>query len=103
MPRLRMAVPTDLNVESVVVLADLRHGRVPVDPCDDGKGDDNPMDPHGDGNGVSVDPRGDGGGNRSSLCGFLGAALVPAFLAPRSGVPADPRGDCRICRVAGQV
>ena len=98
-----MAVPTDLNVESVVVRTDLRHGRVPVDPCDDGKGNGNPMDRHRDGNGVSVDPSGDGGGNRSSLCGFLGAALVPAFLAPRSGVPADPRGDCRICRVAGQV
>ena len=98
-----MAVPTDLNVESVVVLTDHRYDRVPVDPCDEGKGDGNPMYPHCDCNGVSVDPRGDDGGNRSSLCGFLGAALVPAFLAPRSGVPANPRGDYRICRVAGQV
>ena len=51
-----MTVPTDRDTESVVVLADLRHDRVPVDPCDNGKGNGTPMDPHGDYNGVSVDP-----------------------------------------------
>ena len=51
-----MTVPTDHGTESVVVLADLRHDRVPVDPCDDGKGNGTPMDPHGDDNGISVDP-----------------------------------------------
>ena len=56
MPWLRVTVPTDRGTESVVVLADLRHDRVPVDPCDDGKGNGTPMDPHGDDNSVSIDP-----------------------------------------------
>ena len=34
---------------------------------------------------------------------FLGMALIPVFLAPRSGVPVDPRGDRRIRHAAGQV
>ena len=99
MPRLGMTIP----VNHVVVLVDLPHGSVLVDPCGVGKGGDAPMHPHSDSNGISEDPRADGGGNRWSPCGFLGAVLVPAFLILRSGVPMDPRGNRRVCHVAGQV
>ena len=96
MPQLGMIVLMNHGTEAVVVLADLPHGGVPVDPCDDGKGDDSPIDLCDDGNRICVDLRCDGGCNNWSPCGFLVAALVPELLALRCGVPVDPHSDHRI-------
>ena len=68
----------------VVPLYLLPHGGVPVDSCEDGKGEGALVDPHRDNSGVSVGPCGDDGGNYWLPFGFLGTALVPAILIPRT-------------------
>jgi len=68
----------------VVPLYLLPHGGVPMDSCEDGKGKGALVDPHRDNSGVSVGPCGNGGGNYWLPFGFLGTALVPAILIPRT-------------------